>query len=375
LTLAGKTIKDARQGGASGCVETGAFGKEAYILTGYFNLPKILELTLNNGFDPVGKKQLGLKLGNALDFKSYDELLNAYKKQLQHIIDIKIKGNNIIESIYASHMPAPFISVITDDCIKRGKDYNSGGARYNTSYIQGVGIGTITDSLAAIKLNVFEEKRFSMSDLLDALEDNFESYPQIQHFVKHKTPKYGNDDDYADTIMKDVFNIFHGLVTGRPNMKGGTYRINMLPTTCHVYFGSVMNASPNGRLAGKPLPDGISPEKGADINGPTAVIKSASKMDHFSTGGTLLNQKFTPSIVAGEKGIENMATLVRSYFALDGHHIQFNVIDKQTLLDAQQHPDDHNDLIVRVAGYSDHFNNLEKALQDEIIERTEQRFN
>ena len=375
LLNAGKSIEDARRGGTSGCVETGAFGNEAYILTGYFNLPKILELTLYNGYDIVSKKQIGLPIGYAKDFKSYDELYEAYKKQVEHLIDIKIEGSNIIEKIYAEYMPAPFLSIITNDCISRGKDYNAGGARYNTNYIQGVGIGTITDSLAAIKYNVFDEKKFTMEELIEALEHNFEGYDMIANLVRNKTPKYGNDDDYADNIMKDVFNFYQKTVTGRPNMKGGTYRVNMLPTTCHVYFGEVMNASPNGRLAQKPVSEGISPEKGADVNGPTAVIKSCSKMDHLRTGGTLLNQKFTPSVVKGEEGLDNMANLVRAYFNMDGHHIQFNVIDRETLIRAQQNPDEYKDLIVRVAGYSDHFRNLSKALQDEIIERTEQSFN
>ena len=375
LLNAGKSIEDARRGGTSGCVETGAFGNEAYILTGYLNLPKILELTLYNGYDIVSKKQIGIPLGYAKDFKSYDELYEAYKKQVEHLIDIKIEGSNIIEKIYAEYMPAPFLSIITNDCISRGKDYNAGGARYNTNYIQGVGIGTITDSLAAIKYNVFDEKKFTMEELIEALEHNFEGYDMIANLVRNKTPKYGNDDDYADNIMKDVFNFYQKTVTGRPNMKGGTYRVNMLPTTCHVYFGEVMNASPNGRLAQKPVSEGISPEKGADVNGPTAVIKSCSKMDHLRTGGTLLNQKFTPSVVKGEEGLDNMANLVRAYFNMDGHHIQFNVIDRETLIRAQQNPDEYKDLIVRVAGYSDHFRNLSKALQDEIIERTEQSFN
>lgn len=334
LLNAGKSIEDARRGGTSGCVETGAFGNEAYILMGYFNLPKILELTLYNGYDIVSKKQIGLPLGYAKDFKSYDELYEAYKKQVEHLIDIKIEGSNIIEKIYAEYMPAPFLSIITNDCISRGKDYNAGGARYNTNYIQGVGIGTITDSLAAIKYNVFDEKKFTMEELIEALEHNFEGYDMIANLVRNKTPKYGNDDDYADNIMKDVFNFYQKTVTGRPNMKGGTYRVNMLPTTCHVYFGEVMNASPNGRLAQKPVSEGISPEKGADVNGPTAVIKSCSKMDHLRTGGTLLNQKFTPSVVKGEEGLDNMANLVRAYFNMDGHHIQFNVIDRETLIRA-----------------------------------------
>lgn len=374
LLDAGKTLEDARHGGTSGCVETGCFGKEAYVLTGYLNLPKILEITLNNGFDPISKKQIGLKTGDAKRFSKYEDLFEAFKKQLKHFVDIKIKGNNVIESIYAKHMPSPLMSVIVDDCIKTAKDYNAGGARYNTKYIQGVGIGTITDSLASIKYNIFDNKKFTMEELLNAIENNFEGYERIYNLVKNKTPKYGNDDDYVDDLMVNVFNSFYQEVTGRRSPIGGTYRINMLPTTCHVYFGEVMGASSNGRLKGKPLSEGISPEKGADINGPTSVIKSCSKMDHLKTGGTLLNQRFAPSVVKDKEGIENMSNLIRAYFNMDGHHIQFNVFDKNILLKAQKNPEEYNDLIVRVAGYSDHFNNLSRALQDEIIERTEQTF-
>ena len=355
-------------------METGAFGKEAYILTGYFNLPKVLEITLNNGFDPVSGLRLGIQTGDPNEFKTFDELFDAYRRQLHHFIDIKVQGNHMIEKLYATRMPVPFLSVCVDDCIQTGLDYNAGGARYNTSYIQGVGIGTLTDSLAAIQYNIFDKQRFTMAELLAALQDNFVGHNRLHHWVCEKTPKYGNDDDYADELMIRAFRAYHDEVTGRPNRKGGFYRIDMLPTTCHVYFGAVMGASPNGRLAQKPLSEGISPDKGADRRGPTAVIKSASKMDHIQTGGTLLNQKFTPAVVAGDRGLENMASLIRSYFSLDGHHIQFNVIDRQTLIDAQNHPDEYKDLIVRVAGYSDHFHNLSKELQDEIIERTEQSF-
>lgn len=374
MLRAGKTVEDARDGGTSGCVETGAFGKEAYILTGYFNLPKILEITLNNGIDPETGKKLGIETGDPTEFKTYEELFEAFKKQMKHFIDIKVRGNRVIERLYATKMPVPFLSVIIDDCISKGKDYNAGGARYNTSYIQGVGIGNITDALTAIKYNVFDNKKLTMEELLNAVKKNFEGHEDILHLVKNKTPKYGNDDDYADEIMTEVFHAYYNEVTGRPNGKGGVHRINMLPTTCHVYFGSVIGATPDGRLANTPLADGISPSKGADKNGPTGVIKSASKMDHIITGGTLLNQKFTPSVVQGEEGLDNLAHLVRSYFKMDGHHIQFNIISKETLIEAQNKPEEYKNLIVRVAGYSDYFGNLDKVLQDEIIERTEQSF-
>lgn len=374
MLIAGKTIEDARCGGNSGCVETGAFGKEAYILTGYMNLPKILEITLHNGIDPQSGKKLGIETGDPKTFSTYEKLFEAFKKQLKHFIDIKVKGNRIIERLYATKMPVPFLSVIIDDCITKGKDYNAGGARYNTSYIQGVGIGNISDMMTSIKYNVFDKKKISMKELLEATKNNFVGHEDIFHLVANKTPKYGNDDDYADDVMQEIFYAYYNEVNGRPNCNGGEHRINMLPTTCHVYFGSVIGATTDGRKANKPLADGISPSKGVDKLGPTGVIKSASKMNHLITGGTLLNQKFTPSMVEGEKGLDNLAHLVRSYFKLDGHHIQFNIISKDILLKAQENPEEYKDLIVRVAGFSDFFWNLDKALQDEIIERTEQEF-
>jgi pyruvate formate-lyase/glycerol dehydratase family glycyl radical enzyme len=371
LIRQGKSIEDARCGGTSGCVETGAFGKEAYILTGYFNIPKVLEITLNNGLDKRTGKRIGLETGDPTEFQSFEELFEAFKKQMRHFIDIKIRGNNIIEKLYATYMPSPFLSIIVDDCIKKGKDYNAGGARYNSNYIQGVGIGTITDCLSAIKFHVFDNKNLTMRELLTALSDNFEGHEKTRQMLRNKTPRYGNDDDYADSIMVSVFETFFNLVDGRKNLKGGSYRVDMLPTTCHIYFGSVTGATPDGRWAEEPLSEGISPVQGADRNGPTAVIKSASKMDHIKTGGTLLNQKFTPQVLEGDQGLEKLSHLIRSYFKLDGHHIQFNVVSADTLRDAQKNPEKYSDLIVRVAGYSDYFNNLSKKLQDEIITRTE----
>jgi len=371
LLRQGKSLEDARGGGTSGCVEVGCFGKEAYILTGYLNLVKILEITLNNGIDPRTDKKLGIETGDPTQFASMDELLAAFKKQVEYFVDIKIRGNNIIEMLYAKYMPAPFMSLVIDDCIAKGKDYNAGGARYNSRYIQGVGIGSITDCLAAIEYHVFDNKKFSMGELLNIVKADFEGHEKVRQLFLNKTPKYGNDDDYADTIMLKVFEIFHEVVNGRKTPTGGTYRIEMLPTTCHVYFGSVIGATPDGRKAERPLSEGISPVQGADRNGPTAVIKSAAKMDQLRTGGALLNQKFTPQVVAGEEGLKKLKDLIRAYFKLDGHHIQFNIVDARTLKDAQKNPEKYNNLIVRVAGYSDYFNNLTKALQDEIIERTE----
>jgi len=371
LIRQGKTVEDARDGGASGCVETGAFGKENYNLTGYFNLPKILEITLHNGVDPATGRKIGIRTGKIEPFHTYEELFAAFKKQLNHFIEIKIKGSNVIERLYAEILPSPFLSLVISDCIMRGKDYHDGGARYNTSYIQGVGIGTITDSLTSLKYHVYDQKRMSLGEVRTVLEKDFSGDESMRQRFLNKTPKYGNDDDYADSIMREVFDAYYEAVNGRPNTKGGHYRINMLPTTCHVYFGRVLGATPDGRKAGTPLSEGISPVQGADRHGPTAVIKSASKMDHIRTGGTLLNQKFTPQLLADEEGRRKLAHLIRAYFRMDGHHIQFNVVNAEQLKDAQKHPEQYRDLIVRVAGYSDYFIDLGQDLQNEIIRRTE----
>ncbi len=371
MLRAGKDVKDARNGGCSGCVETGAFGTEAYILTGYFNLPKILELTLNDGFDKRTNIQLGPHTGNPVDFKSYDEFFEAYKKQVRYFMDIKLAGNNIIERVFMKNMPVPFLSILIDDCIARGKDYMCGGARYNSTYIQGVGLGSMTDMLTAIKYQVFDKKNITMQTLLDALAADFKGYEKLQYDLVYNTPKYGNDDDYADEQEVQVFNMYYDAINGHKSPRGADYRVNMLPTTCHVYFGSVTGATPDGRNAWKVLSEGISPVQGADTNGPTAVIRSAAKIDHIKTGGTLLNQKFTPSLLQTEEGCMNVVHLIRSYFRMDGHHIQFNVVNADTLRDAQKHPENYRDLIVRVAGYSDYFNDLGEDLQNEIINRTE----
>jgi len=371
LVRQGKSVVDARNGGASGCVESGAFGKEAYILTGYFNLPKVFEITLGNGVDPRTGKKIGLETGDPKTFKTFDELFEAFRKQIRHFVDIKVRGSNVIEKLYATYLPAPFLSVLIDDCVKNGKDYHAGGARYNTNYIQGVGVGTITDILSAIRHNVYDNKHFAMKELLEALKKNFVGYESLRQRVLNRTPKFGNDDDYADGLMKRVFEAYFEAVDGRPTPRGGSYRINLLPTTAHIYFGKMTGATADGRLAGDAVSEGVSPVQGADRKGPTAVIKSLGKMDHVRTGGTLLNQKFTPQLLADDTGLAAVKDLVRSYFRLMGHHIQFNVVTADLLKEAQAQPEKYRDLIVRVAGYSDYFVDCSTELQNEIIHRTE----
>jgi len=371
LLRQGKSLQDAREGGCSGCIEVGAFGKEAFLLTGYLNVPKIMEITLNNGTDPLTGKKAGLETGNPLEFKNFEELYNAFLKQLNFVVDQKIRISNYIDRMFAKYAPAPFLSVVIDDCVSKGKDYYNGGPRYNTNYIQCTGLATVTDSLAVLKKHIFEEHNFELSALLTALNKNFEGDDRLRQFILNRTPFFGNDDDYADEIALRVYNDLLAAIDGKPNIKGETYHVNMLSTTCHVYFGKVLGASPNGRLAGKPISDGTSPSHGADTRGPTAVVRSLAKLDQTKSGGTLLNLRFVPALLKREKDVEKLGQLIRSYFALGGHHVQFNIVDTATLRAAQENPEEYRDLMVRMAGYSDYFNHMNEDLQEEIIARTE----
>jgi trans-4-hydroxy-L-proline dehydratase len=357
LLRQGKSIADAREGGTSGCVETGAFGKEAYILTGYFNLPKVLEIALGEH--------------DASAFESFEDVFGAFRATLEQFLAVKMRGANVIERLYATRMPAPFLSTLIDDCIAKGRDYNDGGARYNTTYIMPVGLGTVTDSLSALRHHVFEQGTVPLARLLEALGRDFDGDEPLRQALWNRTPRYGNDDERADTLLAAVFDAVFDTVDGRPNTRGGEFHVNYLSTTCHVYFGSKVGATPDGRRAFEPLSEGISPVQGVDRGGPTAVARSAARLDQARTGGTLLNQKFSPEAVRTAGDLAKLAALVRTYFALGGHHIQFNVVTADTLRAAQADPGTHRDLIVRVAGYSDYFCDLTRALQDEIISRTE----
>ena len=326
---------------------------------------------LHRGQDPLTGKHIGIDTGDLADFKTFDELMVAYRKQLRYFVDLKIEGNSKIERLYATRLPSPFMSLVMDDCIATGLDYHAGGARYNPTYIQGVGLGSLTDSLVAIKYHIFEEGTLCVHEMMEMLRGDFADEEDFLQVLKDDTPKFGNDCSYADEVAKEAFRAYYDSITGRPNTKGGTYQVNLLPTTVHVYFGSKVGALPSGRRAGETLSEGISPTQGADTLGPTAVMKSAAAIDHSLTGGTLLNLKFTPDMLAGDK-FKNLSHLVKGYFALGGHHVQFNVVDADTLRDAQSKPDAYRDLIVRVAGYSDYFVDVGPELQDEIISRTEQ---
>ena len=371
MVRAGKTVGDAREGGCSGCIEVGAFGKEAYLLTGYLNTPKILEITLHNGIDPETGKKLGLETGDPRTFKTFEELYDAWHKQMVYFVNLKLSVNNYIERMFSLYAPATFLSLYIDDCIEKGKDYYSGGARYNTTYIQCTGLGTITDCFTTLKKHVFEDHRYTMEDILEACAKNWEGKEKKRQYIRNHTPFFGNDDEYADSIAVRVYDDLVKAIEGRPNTRGGKTQLNMLSTTCHNYFGSVCGATPNGRFAHFAISDGTSPAHGSDSHGPTAVIKSLGKLDQTKSGGTLLNVRFVPALLKREEDQKKLASLIRTYFKFGGHHIQFNIVDTATLHDAQQHPDEYRDLLVRVAGYSDYFNDMTEQLQNEIIARTE----
>jgi len=371
----GKSINDARTGGVSGCVETGSFGKECYILTGYFNLPKVLEVTLNNGLDPKTGKKIGISRDEPLKFEEFQDLYEAFIEQLNHFIKIKIKGNDTIERIYAENLPVPFLSLWIEDCVENALDYNRGGARYNTQYIQIVGLGTVTDSLVSLKHNVFEKERYCFEDVVEALSSDFKDREKMRQVFLNKTPKYGNDDDSADDIAVSIFDKCAETVEDNPltPIRKASRRIYGLPTTVHVYFGSMCGATPDGRLSGRPLSEGISPVQGMDRKGIGAVFCSVCKLDHKKSGGTLLNQKLSPDLIHNDESRKKLRDLIRGYFLMDAHHVQFNVVSAELLRKAQEDPEGFRNLMVRVAGYSDYFINLPKGLQEEIIERTEHK--
>ena len=335
-------------------------------------MPKVLEVTLHDGLDPVAGRQVGLHTGDPRQFQSYEELYAAFLKQIHYFVDMKVRVSNYIDRMFAKYAPATFLSLFIDDCIAKGKDYYNCGPRYNTTYIQCTGLGTITDSLSVLRKHVFEEKHFTMDALLKAMEDNFVGHEPMRQFILNRTPFFGNDDDYADELAVKVSDDLYEAIEGKPNTKGECFHLNMLSTTCHVYFGKIMGATPNGRLAGRAISDGTSPSHGAETHGPSAVIKSLGKLDQTKSGGTLLNQRFMPSLLKRDEDIAKLASLIRSYFALGGHHIQFNMVDTETLHAAQRCPEEYRDLLVRVAGYSDYFNDMNADLQADVIARTEQ---
>jgi len=368
----GKTLRDARLGGINGCVELVVQGRDNMASSGYLSMPKCLELALNNGINPLTGAQLGPRTGDPRDFISFDQLVEAFRQQLVNAIELKIVYDGIARQAYAEFCPVPFTSLLISDCLEKGRDYHDGGARYNLPLICGVGTGTMADSLATIKKLVYDDAEMSLEELASALRADFAGYERLRQMLLNRAPKWGNGDDYVDTLAHDVVEMFCDELEKHHNAEGVPYVANMIPTTTHIWFGSLTGATADGRLAETPLSEGISPVQGMDRSGPTAVILSMARLDHARCCGTLLNMKFHPMTISGEDGLRKFVHLIRTYFKLGGHHIQFNVISAETLRAAQEHPEEYRNVIVRVAGYSDYFVRLSRDLQNEIISRTEQ---
>jgi formate C-acetyltransferase len=371
----GIPLEDARSAAINGCVEIAVPGKHHMASGGYLNLAKCLELALNDGKDTLTGKQLGPKTGDPAYFESFGDLWSALAKQIEHVMSLKAIYDNIAREVYGKYYPVPFTSMLIDNCIKKRKNFHQYGALYNTPLACPVGIATCVDSLTAIKKLVFEEKKLSIRGLIDLLKSNYEGQngEQIRQMLLN-VAKYGNDDDFSDTIARDFVNMICEIMKKHHNATGSSYAPNIIPTTTHVYFGSLTGATPDGRKSGTPLSEGVSPAQGRDVNGPTSVIKSVTKLPHAKCYGTLLNQRFNPTVLSGEDGLKKFAQLWRTYFSLGGYHVQFNIVSAETLREAQKHPETYRHLIVRVAGYSDYFVRLSRDVQDEIIMRTEQCF-
>ncbi|HEY3425047.1 MAG TPA: glycyl radical protein [Negativicutes bacterium] len=376
LTARGVTLDDARDYCIIGCVEPQKGGKtEGWHDAAFFSLAKCLELALNDGVDPLSGLQLGIKTGTFESMSTFEDAVDAYKKQIQYFVKLLVTSNNCCDIAHSSICPLPFLSSMVQDCISKGKSLQEGGAHYNFTGPQGVGVGNVGDALAALKKIVYEEGAVTKETMADALRKNWTGYEKLRQRMLNSAPKFGNDDDYADELARLGARIYCEEVEKYSNPRGGRFQAGLYPVSANVPLGTSVGALPDGRLAGTALADGVSPVSGRDVHGPTAAVKSVAKLDHeIASNGTLLNQKFHPTALRGENGIANLSSLVRTYFSLGGLHVQFNVISKDTLLDAQRNPEQYRGLVVRVAGYSAFFTALDKSLQQDIIERTEHSF-
>jgi len=376
----GINLEDAYDYAIDGCVsptEPGKARREGP--SAGYNMHKVLEVAIFNGRDPRTGIQLCPNPGNKdlSTFQSFDEAMAAVKHQLEYYDRQGVIALLCIERAYAELTPTPFASALMDDCIQRGKDIEWGGAHYNTLFLRGVGMSNVGNSLAAIKKLVFEDKKLTGAQIMHALETNFEDTsatptgPEIQQMLL-ATPKYGNDDDYVDLLVKEATAHAMRDVRHYTSWTGGRGGFALLPVSQNVPFGELIGATPDGRKAGVPVAEGCSPTRGTDVKGPTAAVKSVAKLDHvLADSGSLLNQKFNPIVLKDISGLRKLAALIKTYFDLKGMHIQFNVVSAETLREAQKHPEEYADLMVRVAGYSALFVSLDPAMQEDIIMRTE----
>ena len=375
LLRRGIPLKDARDYAVVGCVEIAVSGKtEAYSNPANLNLPRVLEITLNNGQDVFSQEKIGLSTGDPRQFRTFEQLWDAFRKQMELFVYHMVVASNAIERAHAELVPTPFLSVLISDCLEKGKDVIDGGAVYNFSSPQGIGIANVTDSLAVIKKLVFEEKKITMVELLEVLKVNFQGQEKLRQILINKVPKYGNDDDYVDSLARRVSVLYGKEVEKYHNPRGGQFQPGLYSVSINVPMGKHVGATPDGRKAHTPISDGVSPVHGLDVHGPTATCKSVSKLKHILfSNGTLLNLKFHPENLGSSEGMIKLVFLIESFFNLGGMHIQFNVVSADTLRKAQKYPEKYRSLVVRVAGYSAYFTELYQDLQDDIIVRTEHR--
>ena len=382
LLSRGLTIEDARDYGIIGCVEPQKAGKTwGWHDAAFFNMCRVLELTFSNGRDTDGT-QVGIASGNIDTFKTFDDFFEAYKKQMKYCISLLVNADNAIDVAHAERCPLPYLASMVDDCIKRGKTLEQGGAIYNFTGPQGFGIANVADSMFAIRTLVFERQKYTLHEIKDALDNNFgldggenaQKYAAIREDIL-SLDKYGNDDDNVDMLARRAAYTYTKQIQDFKNPRGGQFQAGLYPVSANVPLGAQTGATPDGRYAHKPVADGVSPSAGFDTHGPTASANSVAKLDHgIASNGTLFNMKFHPSALEGDSGLESFVALVRGYFDQKGSHMQFNVVSRETLRDAQKNPDKYRSLVVRVAGYSAYFVELGEALQKDLIQRTELHF-
>ncbi len=371
LVNRGKTLSDARASSLNGCVAAFCDGKDRMASSGYFNLAKALELALNDGADRMTGEPLGPRTGDPRAFASFEEVLAAFSAQVEHFVAMKVRYDDIVRAIYAAHCPVPFTSAVIDDCIAAATDWHAGGSRYKIATMSGVAVGTVADALSGIRTHVFEKRTFTMAELIEALDKNWDGREVLRRTLANKTPHYGNDDERADELAVRVQDIFCTAVERHTDIQGARYWVDLLPTTSHIALGEVTGATPDGRTAGSWLSEGVSPVQGHDKKGPTAATRSVAKLDHARTNGTLLNVKINPQTVKNDRDLHKLAALIRAYFSQGGHHMQFNIVDRELLLEAMDQPERHRNLLIRVAGYSDYFTLLSREIQQEILSRAE----
>lgn len=373
LTGIGITLPEARDYVPIGCVETAPPNVWGRLNGGYLNLAKIVELALNNGKCRVSGEQVGPKTGDPRQFDSFNQVLEAFKAQMEYTMEHQVTWDNLIDRAHAEFMPTPFTSIMVGDCIEKGRDVTEGGARYNYTAPYGVGIANAGNALYAVKKMVYEDKAVSMDELIDALDTDFKDSEDLRQLLINKVPKYGNDIPEVDLLAKKVADVFLDAMQGYETYRGGPFVGSFIPVASYVALGMATGATPDGRKAGQPLADGISPSNGTDLKGPTAVFKSVCTLDHRRIpNGVIFNQKINPKVIASPEGLQKFSELIHCYVQLGGCHVQFNIVTADTLRQAQKEPEKHRGLVVRVAGYSAFFNEIHRDVQDSIITRTEQ---